>query len=652
MSNKQPRAVILKKRSRFGRRFAAMLAPSCLWVSALQAAGADAPALPPLPTDEPLAIAAPPVQETSLTPDAPVSTPSTSAPAVQPSAGQAPGPSQNVTVNLINRLVQRGVLSKEDASDLIQQAETDAAIAKEAAAQAAQAQAAQAQAAAAKPVTDDTVRVTYIPEVVKDEIRDDLRQDVMKQAYEENWAAPRTLPEWITNLRLFGDLRLRYEGDNFPSGNDNTGGLPNFNAINTGNPYDASKTNSNYYPLLDADQNRDRLRLRARAGAEVNLDDGFTLGMRIGTGDTNSPVTANQTLGGVNSLTSNQGGDFSKYSIWLDRAFLKYETNALPDLPLSATVGRFDNPFFSTSMIWADDLGFDGGIVQAKYKGLDCVTPFLTMGAFPIYNTDLNFASNQPAKFSSQDKWLEGFQLGTDVKITKDWNAKGAVAYYMYQNVQGQLSDPFTPLSTADVGDTDDLRPTFAQKGNTYMALRDIVENSENNYGTTDQYQYYGLATGYRDLALTGQVDYGGFDPFHIALTGEVVENVAYNWKNIDAVAVNNRGADHSDGSIGDYAGGNMGWLVNMNFGSPCLQKRWDWNLNVGYRYVESDAVIDGFCDSDFGGGGTNLKGFTLGGGLGLSSRVWVALRWMSADSIAGPAYKEDIIQFDINAKF
>jgi len=27
-------------------------------------------------------------------------------------------------------------------------------------------------------------------------------------------------------------------------------------------------------------------------------------------------------------------------------------------------------------------------------------------------------------------------------------------------------------------------------------------------------------------------------------------------------------------------------------------------------------------------------------------------VRWMSADSIAGPAFKDDIIQFDINAKF
>ena len=74
----------------------------------------------------------------------------------------------------------------------------------------------------------------------------------------------------------------------------------------------------------------------------------------------------------------------------------------------------------------------------------------------------------------------------------------------------------------------------------------------------------------------------------------------------------------------------------------------------TAYRYVETDAVVDGFTDADFGGNltGTNLQGYILGGNLALSSRVWTTLRWMSSDSIAGPTYKNDLIQFDINAKF
>ena len=601
------------------KRLALIVVSFCSVAAALPALGADPAAATPMPS-EPFAVAVPAIGEPQLAPATPAA------------------PSQNVTINLINRLVQRGVLTRDDASDLIKQAEADAVAAK-------------AQAAASTaPVSDDTVRVTYIPEVVKDQIRDDLRSEVMKQAYEEKWAAPRSLPDWVTKFRLFGDFRLRYQNDSFPSGNDNTGGLPNFNAINTGSPYDL--TGSNYPAENNADKSRNRIRLRARAGAEVDLGEGFTVGLRLGTGDTNSPVSANQTLGGVNSTTANQGGNFSKYSIWLDRAFLKYEANCPLDTRLAATVGRFDNPFFSTKMIWADDLGFDGAVVQGKYKGLECVIPYLTIGAFPVYNTDFNFASNQPEKFSSTDKWLEGLQMGTDIKMTKYWNAKVAVAYYMYQGVEGQLSDPMYVLSTSDVGNTDDTRPTFAQKGNTYMALRNIIPTTSNSNNTLYQYQYFGLATPFRDLALTGQVDYSGFEPCHVALTGEFVKNTAFNASRINAIAVNNRGPDVSSSVPGAFEGGDTGWLLNLNFGAPALKRRGDWNVNVGYRYVESDAVVDGFCDSDFGGGGTNLKGFTIGGGVGLSSRVWLAARWMSADSIAGPTFKTDIIQFDINAKF
>ncbi len=80
----------------------------------------------------------------------------------------------------------------------------------------------------------------------------------------------------------------------------------------------------------------------------------------------------------------------------------------------------------------------------------------------------------------------------------------------------------------------------------------------------------------------------------------------------------------------------------------------WDWNFNVGYRYVQSDATVDGFADSDFGGyiDGTNLKGYTVGGNLAFSPYVWAGLRWMSADSVGGPPLKDDTLQLDVNAKF
>jgi hypothetical protein len=91
---------------------------------------------------------------------------------------------------------------------------------------------------------------------------------------------------------------------------------------------------------------------------------------------------------------------------------------------------------------------------------------------------------------------------------------------------------------------------------------------------------------------------------------------------------------------------------VNFNVGDKVLSQAGDWNGMIGYKYLQSDAVIDGFTDSDFGLGGTNLKGYILTGNVALSKRVWVRVRYLSADSIAGAPYRADVFQADLNAKF
>src|SRR5262249_22412667 len=321
----------------------------------------------------------------------------------------------------------------------------------------------EAQAAQAPPPpSDDTVRVTYVPEVVKKQIREEIKEEVLTQAREENWAAPRTFPEWASRFSFFADIRGRYEGDFFPAGNDNTGAFPNFNAINTGPPFDVRGTT--FSPQINVDQDRERFRLRVRFGLAVDLAENFTAGIRIATGENNSPVTTNQSLGLANQ---GQGGNFSRYAIWLDRAFLRYELGTDTNGYFSVLLGRFDNPFFSSDLIWDDDLGFDGIAVQGKYEVAKGIVPFVVGGAFPVFNTDFNFSSNRPDKFASYDKYLYAAQLGTDWKVSRDIDTKLAVSYYYFQNIQGKLSDPFIPLTASDAGNTDDSRPAFAQKGNT-----------------------------------------------------------------------------------------------------------------------------------------------------------------------------------------
>ena len=537
-----------------------------------------------------------------------------------------------MTVNLINRLVQKGILSQAEAATMIQQAEADAATA-------AQAVATQV-AAAVPPPTADDLRVSYIPEVVRNQMRDQIKQELMAQARSEKWSE-KSAPDWTSKFRPFGDIRGRYESTIFPAGNDNSGVFYNFNAINTGAPYDFSKANKQWWPTYNVDQDRQRARLRARLGTDIMLGDGFNGGIRIATGDSNSPTSTNQTLGG-------SGGSFSKYQVWLDRAFLSYDAGPGDGEELVLLMGRFDNPFFSTEIQWDDDLGFDGLAARGKVKLTDRVSTFFTVGAFPVYNTDFNFASNQPEKFTSTDKWLAGAQFGIDWKIATDLTAKVGVAYYDFNKISGKLSTPFIPLSASDAGSTDSTRPGFAQRGNTYMALRDIDNSSSlNDYGNNSQYQYFGLASEFRNLTLTGKLEYDGYDPLRLSLIGEVTKNLAFDSTAVAARAANNFGANS-----GPFAGGDTAWNLQFQVGKPALETFGDWQAGFGYRYVESDAVVDGFTDSDFGGGGTNLQGFTLGGNLALSRAVRCGLRWMSSNEIVGPPLRSDILQFDLHAKF
>ncbi len=559
--------------------------------------------------------------------------------------------SQNVTINLINRLVQRGALTQADAVDLIRLAEQDAQTAQSQAQVLAETKVALEQAAPPPPPADeDEYRVTYIPETVKDQIREDLRNDVLAQARAEGWAAPNQHQEWTSRIKLYGDIRMRHDMFMFPAGNDNTGSFPNFNSINTGSPYDVSIGNPVQPPQLNVDQDRERNRLRMRLGFDIDMEDGFTAGIRMATGGNNSPVSTNQTLGSTASGSSAQGGNFSKYELWLDRAFIKYEGHLTPHADLLILLGRFDNPFMTNSQImWDEDVGLDGIAFKITSPWQPGFKTFFTAGAFPVFTSYFNFASNNPSKYESYNKYLLAAQFGTEFKITDKIEVKSSIAYYDWKNIEGQLSDPYVPLNATDAGSTDNSRPSFAQKGNTYRPIRNITSSPLNGLGTTNQWQYFGLASEFRQLYWTGRMDFNHYEPMQISLLGEFVKNIAFDSDQISTFAVNNRA-----GGDGAFDGGDTAYYAGVNFGKPipAFEKRGDWAVGLGYRHVESDAVVDGFTDSVFGAGGSNMEGYTINAAMALSKRTWFRLAVMSATQIAGPQMKTDVFLIDFTAKF
>ncbi|MGO1072795.1 putative porin [Lysobacter sp. CA199] len=535
--------------------------------------------------------------------------------------------SPEVTLKLIDLLVAKGVMTRQQADDMIAEATASAAAHPAIAAQ------------PAYQTQPGAVVVPYIPEVVRQQIKDELRAEVTQQAKSEGWAAPNALPEWTQRISFYGDLRARAEdvlndGENYRE-------FPNFAALNSGTGYDVADPVSNPVPYVNTTKNRGRMRLRARLGMHAQIADWVEADLRLATGSDRSPVSTNQTLGA--------GGNLSKYSLWLDRAYIRLK----PTDWLSADVGRIANPFWTSELLFDNDLNFDGVALQTKFEHSPQFRSFVNVGAFPVFNTDFDFGSTQKQdKESSRDKWLYGVQAGADWAFAEDMSLKLGLGYFLFDHLNGEFSSPCLAPTSKDVCDTDLSRPQFQQFGNTAFAIRNIVPATGAPNGP--QLQYFGYASEFGVANLHASLEIASFDPVKIVLEADVVKNLKYDAARIRALGPLNNFKPNLDpaDTTAIFDGGDMGYYVNLLVGQPKIAKAWDWNASVGYKRIESDAVPDAFTDSDFHLGGTNARGFIVGGSLGLARNTWLGLRWLSANEVTGQPYSVDVVQLDLNTQF
>jgi hypothetical protein len=494
------------------------------------------------------------------------------------------------------------------------------------------------------PAQPDAKRVFYVPETVKAQLRDEIKQEVLAQAKQEGWASPNVVPGWVSRLKIGGDIRGRFERALFGRGNANGGEFPDFNAINNGNPFDVNFVDVANERYLNVDQDRTRPRLRVRLGVDADVGSGVSAGLRLASGENASPVSTNQTL----------GSSFQRYQVWLDRAFLRWDPIRSETSGLAFTLGRFRNPFFTTELLWSDSVNMDGFAVEARTDVGSGLAPFVVVGAFPLETTLFNFPAERTQKLPSRDKWLGAGQVGLDWKISPALRARVGGAFYYFSKVEGELSSPCDTHVKGITCDTDNTRPMFAQKGNTYMALRrpsDLALQAEVS-GTAPRYEFFGLAGRFREVVATGRLEYAVATPVLVTLDGELVHNAGFSAKQMSGLALNNRDRCDSAGNCEHFAGGSNGYIGRVMISSPVQDRRWSWSGHVAYRRLESDAAVDAFDDSDFGLGGTNLKGVVFGGSLGLADDVTLTARWMSADEIVGPTYRVDVLQVDLITRF
>lgn len=545
---------------------------------------------------------------------------------VGPVAAAPAAPSENATINLIRLLVQQGVLKQEQADGLIAQAEREAQ----------QARQANTAVAAGPAATPGDVRVQYVPAIVRDQIRDQVKAEVMATAKQENWAQPNTFPDWVSRISFDGDIRLRDESRYYSGSNSNE--IVDFAKLNDKGPYDVNpNSSSNLPPLLNTREDRENLfRLRARLGMKAQVAEDWTAGIRIGTGSDNNPVSTTQTL----------GGGFGKKDIWLDQGYLTWKATD----ELTLTGGRIANPFFSTDLLYSNDLNFDGVAAIFNHKLNRDWGLFGTVGAFPVEYTNDTSTSNGFDKEESDNKWLYGAQIGANWAINSNHRLKGALAYYRFDDIEGQRSGACEPWAGAPGCDSDGSRVAFMQKGNSVFLLRDITPNPLNPAATA-QPQFVGLASEFNLLDLNLVWDADLPENFKLRSQANYIHNLGY-----DEGEMRKRSAGQIVNNLdsnGELESGANAWMVQFTLGNSLeLAKQGDWNLFAGYKYIQPDALPDGFNDSSFHLGGTNAKGYFLGGNYGLAKNVFATGRWLSSEAVYGAPFDIDVLQLEINTRF
>lgn len=529
---------------------------------------------------------------------------------------------RDTTLQLIELLVQSGSLTRAKADELLAQARLRAG---SAAAKPAE------PAGWGKPVAGaaSVVRVPYVPQVVRDQIRDELKEEVLNVAREERWGLPgRALPEWLNRVSVSGDLRVRQQNDRYLDSNLSPEQFLNA-ALSSGltRAPDLAAGTAGGLATANTQDNRQRLRVRARLGADVKIDQEFTGGIRLTTGSATDRVSTNQTL----------GNNFNRYTLLLERAYLRWT----PRDWLRVSAGRIANPFFSTDLVWDEDISFDGFTGTAYLPGYSPITDepwqfYATGGYFPV-------REQSPPRSS---RYIGAVQLGMQYERALKRYRVG-LAYYDFHNFEGRVDKDYDPITGAgrSYGQYE-YEASLRQRGNTLFLTNSPFEIQN---GLSIDRARWGLASRFRSVALTAAADFEQFVPYALKIEGELVRNQAY-----DAEEVAARSGTRF------YDARTFGVGLKTTFGTRLLTEPGDWQASLALRWLGGDALPDAFVDSDLALGGTNVKGYVLGFDYAFARDGILGMRYLSGRNIESVTargwlddrFGADTLQVNVNVRF
>ena len=247
--------------------------------------------------------------------------------------------------------------------------------------------------------------------VLSDQEAEDIRADEEKE-YSSTAASKINLSTSIKSITFYGDLRLRFE---MRDATENVGDI---------GPGGAPLTH-------DDSQTRNRWRYRLRFGFKGDLFDHFFYGVRLAT----NPFYDRS--GNVTFGDSDEAGPFGKGRslISFDQVYLGWK----PTPEITLTGGQMPNPFYTTPLIWDDNLNPVGAAEQFDKSFDNGLEVFGTAGQF-VYGDSADNNVFATGGHTYSDIFMFGEQAGIKYKFDENTSFKAAVTTYNYSG-SGNGSD-------------------------------------------------------------------------------------------------------------------------------------------------------------------------------------------------------------------
>lgn len=199
--------------------------------------------------------------------------------------------------------------------------------------------------------------------ILTEQEAEDIKADVAKENRQYNKIS--LGGKTVTGLSLYGDFRGRFE---------------------------------TFYSENPAFVDRTRFRYRLRVGATYSFSDNFELGLRLTSSEPNSSFGGDPISG--NTTFQDNG---SKKFIYIDQAYGRWNYLTGPDWKGSLTIGKMENPFLLSDLVFDPDYTPEGAGIQLTYSASEKHTLRATGGGFIL--DEISGNPSDPYLFGGQVRW-------------------------------------------------------------------------------------------------------------------------------------------------------------------------------------------------------------------------------------------------------